>query len=893
MALILILIVASTVITIEHSRTSRTESMEYTKLHYMSEDALDVLNKNGILDEIATLWAANSTPGSEEMQNASNISSYYLEKILPPNAGYALLIEGDEITNSSGDPQRIVEQKTSSKTNSVRLLVGYASGLPTRGLVARAALSNIKEKTTSSFLYFGGFVGQGNISQTMTLPENITIQEAYMELNVGDGFDLYINGNFCRNLPAPGAVGMSANIKEDITACNGLIDQRGESSPNLFEIRFTGDNISRQYIGGGFIEVRYNTSEMDTSPETGHMRFYFPQIEGIINYYSSFYVPGWVDSMTSNISFKNNYTTFMYIGDKLVFSVNGSSTAQTVENSSIELLNLLGASAVSEKTVPIRIGTGDLYYSVTRALGDADVILITDLSGSMRWRIGYNDSTQGVQRNCDDLQLYDNDTRRVSLAKCLDKDFINAIMNTSGNRVGLVGFSTNVDNSHNLSDNESSLIDHINNYSDLPVGGTCICCAINQAIELLQNSTPTRRKYIIVMTDGVTGYHCGGCSLTAPCNCGGVCSNTVGTYECDGNPSDCDGTQCDTAINDSICSSKRAHDVMNATVHSIGFGPIATDCSNANKTLLRIAECGNGSYYGSENASELAEIYASIAGYIINASYYSQTIALTGTGTENLTGSILYGYPQSYLDFTYTAPNASRYGLISLTQKSDRFNDPINCVGHITIPENVNVSEMKVTSYSAEFWTDYLRIDNSLISQEVYKLWEQYPGTPYPLLGDPYVVNVPNSEVVVKAGVNDLTIGTGNSETERTNCSIDDRAIYTLWIRSLVGYGDIYPSSEGCVWDIEFEDGSLIDDLQIPAGYVGSKNCSYTSSLIGGYENDSINDAVYRLLSGLDLDDDGMVDILIDPSLIEFKTMSTGGVRSLWGPVAVKLVVWM
>jgi len=1007
-SLIFVLIVTTAILSIEYSRTARTESGEFTRLHYMSEDLLDVLNKKGILDEIATLWAENSTPGSEEMVNASNLAREYLEKILPGRVGYKLIIEGDEVVNSSGNPDRVTEGEASTKTHSTRLLVGYGRGLPTRGLVARASLSNIRKKTTSRFAYFGGFVGQGNISREMFLPDNITIQKIYVELNVGDGFDLYINNNFCRNFPAPAVVNMSANIKEDISACSGLLTPGGV---NIFQINFTGGNISRQYIGGGFIEVEYNTSEMDTSPETGTMRFYFPKINGLINYYSSFYVPGWVDQMLLNVSFRNNFTTFMYIGDKLIFRVNGSNSTQTITNTSTQLLSLLSSSAVSEKTVPIRIGTGGISYNVTRGVGNADVILITDLSGSMRWRIGYSDSTIGVQRNCDDPQLYNDDTRRISLAKCLDKDFVDIILNTTGNKVGLVGFTTSANTYHELSDNKTSLINHINSYSDWPSGGTCVCCAINRAYDLLNQpsggvevsltppvesphnypnnydhtwivsgpsnatrmrvhfteidvesgydyvyiydendsliisytntgwwpgnprfnvwtpwvdgniikirltsdisvrrwgfkadryeyvsntSTSDRKKYIIVMTDGITGYHCGGCSYTAPCNCGGSCTNTGGAYDCNGNPSDCTGSQCDTAINDAICSSERAHSDLNATVYSIGFGPVSTGCPNANRTLRGIADCGNGSYYGSQNASELADIYSGIASEIVNASYYSQTITLIGGGTGNITNATLYGYPESYIEFTYTPINTSYYGRISVTEKSDRFNDPVNCVGHVLIPENVNVSEMKVTSYSAEFWTDYLSLNNSKTFIEPYKLWSQYPGIPYISLGDPYTVNIPDPEVVIKAGeYNNITIGTGNSETERTNCSADDRAIYTMRIKSLTGYGDVYPSSEGCIWDIEFEDGSFMNDTAIPITYTGGNNCSYTSSLIGGYEGDAINDAIYRLLRGLDLDNNGKIDIVFDPAAIEFKTASTGGVRSLWGPVVIKLIIWM
>ena len=1046
-AFVFTIIVIAAIYSIQYSRTANIEVNTFRDLHYVCEDTLDVLNKKGILDEISTYWAENSTPGSEEMLNATDLTREYLEKILPEGVGYKLIIDNDEIVNSSWNPNRTRESNAFVKTNAERLLVGYATGLPTRGLVARASLSNINGKITSAYAYFGGFVGQGNISRELELPNGSNILSAYIELNVGNDFDLFINGNLCNSFSVS-ASNMSANVKENISSCINLIDRRGKDNPNIFQIEFTQGGIESHYIGGGYIEITYNTTIMDTSPETGVMRFYFPEIHGLINYYSSFYVPGFVNEMTINISFINNFTTFFTIGDKLIFNVNGSTNKQTIINTSAQLLGLLGASAVSEKTVPIRLGTSGISYNVTSTRGNADVVLITDLSGSMRWRIGYNDSTNGVIRDCDDPDLYDNDTRRISLAKCLDKDFVDIILNTSGNRVGLVGFTSSANNwIHSISDDRNSLINEIDSYPDSPTGGTCVCCAINRAINLLSQGytvieqgssnwryeirtgcgnscnpttasggcdisnweTPdfddsswstmtlpiyrwwhtnrvyyfrkhftmsssvggngtlyirnrrgvecylngnligvdtscswgtywdntwnvpsnyfnsagqdnvlacrvrcgsgwSRRgiefdaeltipsdndKYIIVMTDGITGYHCGRCTYNPECDCSGTCSSTTGGHDCNGKPSDCTGGQCDYAINDAICSSKRAHQELNATVYSIGFGPISQGCPNANRTLWGIANCGNGTAYGSQNASELAEIYTGIASIIVNASYDSQTLTLIGGTMENVTNATLYGYPESYIEFIYNPLNVTAYGSISITKKSERFNNPTNCTGYVPIPDGVNITDMKITSYSSDYWTDFLSINNSKGYLEVYKLWCQYPGVNYTALGDPFIVNILDPEVNVKAGeFNNITVETGKSPSERTNCSADDRAIYTLRVASQIGYGNIFAKSEGCVWNIEFSDGTFTNDVRIPTSYPGSDTCNYTNASIVYDTEDAMDDAVFRLFQSLDEDDDGRLDIKFNPEMVEFKTSTIGGVRSLWGPVVLKLIVW-
>ncbi len=492
-ALMLILIVVFTVMNYDFSSITSSDSDEFTKLHHISEDSIEVLNKADVLDDMLNLWAGNSTPGSEEMVNMTNISSYYLERVLPEKLGYSLLVDGVEVINSSGNPSRISEADATTKTHASRLLIGYAQGLPTRGLVARAGLSNIRMKTTSAFMYFGGFVGQGNITGILNLPENITIRSIYLELNAGCGFDLYVNNNFCKNFPDPPEGYMQANIKAYASECADMIDRRGDD-PNFFEFRFTCENISRDYIGGGFVEVEYNTSVMETEQPTGSMRFYPPEVDGIINYYSSLYVPGWVESMNINMTFKNNFTTFMYLGDKLVFNASGSNQTQNVMNGSLNLMNYFAASELSSKTVPLRIGTEGISYTITEGLGNADVILITDLSGSMRWQMASNNPT-AVVRDCSDPLLYDDDTSRISVAKCLDDDFVERLLNTTGNRVGLVGFTTSASIYHELSSDYDSLISHIDSYSDSPSGGTCVCCAINKAIELLEDSAFSQQSW--------------------------------------------------------------------------------------------------------------------------------------------------------------------------------------------------------------------------------------------------------------------------------------------------------------------------------------------------------------------------------------------------------------
>jgi len=75
-----------------------TERTDFKTLHFISEDAIEVLNKKGVLDDIGTEWAnsgGDNSPTSVHWSNASNISKFYLSQIIPDRMGYRLMIGND------------------------------------------------------------------------------------------------------------------------------------------------------------------------------------------------------------------------------------------------------------------------------------------------------------------------------------------------------------------------------------------------------------------------------------------------------------------------------------------------------------------------------------------------------------------------------------------------------------------------------------------------------------------------------------------------------------------------------------------------------------------------------------------------------------------------------
>ena len=172
-----------------------TEKTEFKTIHYLSEDTIEVLSKKGVPDQICAEWAmSNNNESSAHWSNLRYVVSQYLPQMIPQRVGYALYIDGTQVYN---DSSRISREEGRTLTHSSRVLTGYKSGLPVRGYVAKVSLNSIAGKEASSYTYFGGFVGEEEHRQRFVLPDDAQPTAAYMELNVGTNFSLYVNGQYC------------------------------------------------------------------------------------------------------------------------------------------------------------------------------------------------------------------------------------------------------------------------------------------------------------------------------------------------------------------------------------------------------------------------------------------------------------------------------------------------------------------------------------------------------------------------------------------------------------------------------------------------------------------------------------------------------------------------
>lgn len=852
---------------------------EYLEQGIITQDDMD----KSLLDVIGCLWAQNN------LSYARKIVEGIMNYTLPKNLGYEVLINGTSISNNSVPKKEIL-----SKSEFV--ISGYSIGKPVEGYMVRASLKTIKSKTTSVYAYFGGFIGQGNLTVLIKgIPSEANITSIKIEGSFGDNFTLYINGNYCKDfIKTPGKFSVDTwEVKDSV--CLGNVSK---GSDNFFGINFTSGDINKMYVAGGFIKVSYETSQM-VEEISNSTNFYFPGVVGVINQYDSFYVPGNVSSMSLRLHFNSNYTIYLNIGNTTVFNFSGSNLPQTIEIDNSTLSSLLNYPQISLKTIPIRFGTE--VWNLTGKVGNADVILITDVSGSMNNEL--NSSNTGIQRSdCSNPSIYWPNTSRISLAKCLDKEFVDIILSDPNNRVGLVTFSNNAYNRSNLTNDREALHSVINSFT--ASGSTCICCAIRMARLMLEDqSNETRQKFIIVMTDGTANMRCyqQDEDRTTCCSYGYwfwpnyFCPSPLCGRNTYYDPT-CGDSVDDTAVANAIDDACKAKEYTNATIFSIGFGPVI-DCSQANQTLIEIAECGNGSYYGSNDARQLEEIYHLIAQSILNASFIRQVINLTAVPNITL-------YPDSYISFNFT-PEIPKYayGEVSVKVETNPFE---GCDGSFFVPSQFTVDEINVLSYSGDYWTINVSINNSEYSwKNIFNLTEF--GINFTNLGDPYIIKFsPKYVKTNETNLINVTIGSSPINVSE-NCGDKNKVIYTARLRASTPYSDVFSKIQGKNVTVYYDK----DYDGYPDGYsyvaVGKDLSNFNPNPITVDElnatEDGIDYAFLKLLEKVNFivkpfntgrpgSSSNPIDIEISPE-IDIDSVFVSSVYTLWGPAVMEVRIWV
>lgn len=793
-------------------KVSEAENQSETIKNLISNGNLtDDEQELSVLNLILSYWAQYKDENNTlKKQIAENITKEMVNSVK--------ILEDINLSLSVGDDLIVGNYTNISNSIIVSSLIEntYSSTEPKYGYMARAYLNEIKTER-ASYLYFGGFVGQGNLTFNLYIPENAeNITSAYLEVSSGSNFSLFVNNNFSGNFSVnPTAGNFSANIKSSVNISNF------KKGNNTLKIVFSPVNLTEQYFGGGFLKVNYNTTEFFEEKEAGKQRYYFPEIEGIINLYDGFYIPGELNNISTYLHYYNNITNgivYLNIANSTIFesnetgevniTLNNSNISSSITNAGLSYYNL------SKTTIPLRLGMKSTTFA-EQEVGNADVVLITDVSGSMAQCVDSNDDCSSGNQ-------------RIDLAKQLDKEFVGIILNSTGNRIALVSFNSGISNYTSLTNDSAYLNSTIDDYT--AGGGTCLCCAENKAYEILNSeSNSSRQKFVIVMTDGIPSHKCTssgcegtsssgsfeedcyGCTYCCPadpntgagCDCPtsqscGYCGcYSLSHWLCHWHPTCCENVcsctcnwccqqscNCGCEIQNANFSSCRLHNNLNTTVYSIGFGPVA-NCQMGNTTLTAIADCGGGDYYASQNASELEEIYRNIAQSIVSISYTTQKVSIEGN--VSIAGSLLFN--DSYIEFNYneTKPEFG-YGEFSLSFENNCTDGTCNLIKK----NETEILEAKVTSYSGDYWTNLIVLTNS--SAENLTIYNLSKYGKYEKLGDPFMISIQKEKI--SNGTNTISIFLGINETDRIPVSNDSKLIYSLKVPGYVGYGSVFDTLE-------------------------------------------------------------------------------------------------
>jgi hypothetical protein len=388
-------------------------------------------------------------------------------------------------------------------------------------------------------------------------------------------------------------------------------------------------------------------------------------------------------------------------------------------------------------------------------------------------------------------------------------------------------------------------------------------------------------------------------------------TDTTGNQCCTGNsPGNCDDTgteSCEAAVQNAIWSSGYANQTLqNLTVDSIGFGPVAS-CDNANTTLLGIADRGNGTYFVSDNATELQLIYQQIGWRILINATIRQEVSISGQFITIL-------YPESYLEFHFnmSVPPLG-YKEISVTEETPPFS---NCSGNFSIPAWFTPYEARVTSYSANYWTHNVSVKSSAtgnIWKNVFNL--SVYGLQYDQLGDPFNVRFPATLLRVNE-TNSLNVTTGvNPFNESAECSTGNRVIYKAKFPASVPFSSVLPYAIGRNVTVYYDingDGVEDGNQTVLLGYnMEGIPFDPTPVFVNNLDPDTnaIDDAFIRLLDYInfnkqstcgavppDQNRSGMscnpVDVGLTQDII-FRISSVTEVPYLWGPVDMGIVTWI
>lgn len=834
------------------------QELNYSSFIQSELDSGNIRNANlSVLDQIGEYWALNQT----------NKSAKLFEIVFNGS-----LVDIANINFLMGNNSLYLDNRSSISTlvTSRRMISGVTKGKAISGSTASAYLKKVHNKKNTAYAYIGGYVGQGNLTVHVDLPSDFSPSKfisAELKVETPSDFSVNFNGDSCGSTYS----GVNGNVSLwDLSVCNNSL----LAGSNNIDFIFDGA-LNESFFSGGFLKITYITDTLNEDVGKNKKRYYFPGIDGFINLYDSFSAQGLITSWFANLTLYSEYDTFLAFGNETVLLVPGSNKTRTVTASQNNI-------TMAPTEIPLRLAVTNLSNITLLQDGNpSDSFLVTDVSGSMddcglnythnvtycsyefKFWFWWASTECEYSGSCSSNECGGTTTTRnhvvynktvvdcnktlLDIAKDADNLFVdNILSNSTLNKIGLVDFSSNANPATDLTNVAQTLHSEISTYT--AGGGTCTCCAINKARDLLSSST--NKKYMLVLSDGEPTMYCNGFS--------------------DYTGSSGDNAQ---ARQDAIDSGQKAC-ANNITVYTIGFGD---SMSSTGRSVMQQIACNSSLYFDATNVSQLADIYTNISNQIlVAANYTSQTINVVGNYSKTNISA------DSYIDLTYDPLlQTETQGKLSVNFESKQFG---SCNASIYIPENIVIEDAFVTSFSSNHWTKSLIVnDVSVFNLTSY-------GKTYSLLGDPFIIQIP-SAYLIPGVYNNISLDVGDGPDNSSVCSPNNTLIYTALINSSTPRSAAFEKYEGCFWSIESESGK-ISSFSVPSSYNGSNTCSYNSTDIVYDPLDAYDWATHDLLTQLDPDDNGKVLVDLESSDLEITITLLSGVPYLWGPSIASINLW-
>jgi hypothetical protein len=252
-----------------------------------------------------------------------------------------------------------------------------------------------------------------------------------------------------------------------------------------------------------------------------------------------------------------------------------------------------------------------------KAFVNSDIVLVTDVSGSMDDNCGPDGIAQPGETPC-----------KINDVKNATSQFVQSVLPLSeGANMGLVSYRTGLAGWLNLTRNETALLQEIGTYH--AEGFTCISCGIRKGAEIASQGGGSH-KSIILLSDGAANMCIGG-----------ACTEIIAK---------------DEAINES----RRAWEQLGVRVYVIAFAD-----NGDLTTLQQIADAGNGTLSVS-NVTEIIEKYSEMISIISDSYPKDPSLDIGATGA---------------IDWSHAGEFNSSEGLADFVSKLDSVREYCGCPG--------------------------------------------------------------------------------------------------------------------------------------------------------------------------------------------------------------------